>query len=57
MLTYRDRTFCNNKNCIKECNRKLTDKILKEAAECGMYVAVAVFDCSTNEVNNENKTI
>lgn len=51
MLTYRDRTFCINKECKKECNRRLTEQIEKEASEFGMYVAVANFNC---EVDNDS---
>lgn len=47
MITYRDMTFCNNKECKKtNCPRMLTDEIIKQANEFGLpYLSVADFDC------------
>lgn len=46
MITYRDMTFCVNKNCKKRCCRYLTEEIEKEAKEAGMLLAVAEMICT-----------
>ena len=52
MITYRDMTFCDNKNCKKDCYRKLTKEVCKKANEFGLPISVAIFDC--DEEDNEN---
>lgn len=51
MITYKDMTFCVNKLCRKDCNRRLTPEINKEAEENGLWLAVAVFDCEEENAN------
>lgn len=51
MITYRDMTFCVNKECTKECKRRLTPQIEKEAEQFGLPLAIAEFMC-----NKEDKT-
>jgi hypothetical protein len=47
MLTYRDRTYCNNKKCERtECPRRLTEEVCKAAEKAGMYVGVTTYDCT-----------
>ena len=49
MFTYRDRTYCVNKNCEKECSRRLTKEIEEQADLLGMPLAVAIYDCAEVE--------
>lgn len=49
MFTYRDRTFCVNKECKKECLRRLTPKIEEDARLSGMPLAVAEYQCGKEE--------
>lgn len=44
-LIYRDRTFCTNRECKKECNRRLTCEIEETAKQFGLPLAVASFIC------------
>ena len=45
MITYRDRTFCSNRDCKKECFRKLTPEIEKAAEQYGLPIAMSEFIC------------
>lgn len=45
MITYRDRTFCSNRDCKKECFRKLTPEIEKAAELHGLPIAMSEFIC------------
>lgn len=45
MITYRDRTFCVNKECKKGCFRKLTPEIERAAEAFGLPIAVSEFIC------------
>lgn len=49
MFTYRDRTFCVNKECKKECLRRLTPKIEEDARLAGMPLAVAEYQCGKED--------
>ena len=52
MFTYRDRTYCVNKQCNKKCSLRLTPEIeLRAELEC-MPLAVAQYDCD-KEVDYE----
>lgn len=31
MMCFKDMTFCDNKECVAKCDRRLTDKILEAA--------------------------
>ena len=44
-LIYKDITFCTNKECKKECDRRLTCKIEEAAKQFGLPLAVASFIC------------
>ena len=39
MLCYRDRTFCKYVECINDCERKLTDEIIKKAEKLGLPIS------------------
>lgn len=52
MFTYRDMTFCNNRNCKKRCSRKLTKKIRKDAEALGMPIAIANYNCEDKDESN-----
>lgn len=50
MWTYRDRTFCANKNCPnKQCYRRLTDEIKKLSKTYRIPVAYSYFKCEEKE--------
>ena len=49
MFTYRDRTYCVNKECKKECSTRLTPEIEENARLAGMPLAVAEYDCGKEE--------
>ena len=49
MITYRDRTYCVNKECKKECSTRLTPEIEENARLAGMPLAVAEYDCGKEE--------
>lgn len=55
MFTYKDRTFCVNKDCKKVCRDRLTSKIEREAEACGMPIAYAHYECD-KEKDNEKDT-
>lgn len=44
MITYRDRTFCNNTLCTNlNCDRRVTDKLFAEAEEFGLHLSISDF--------------
>lgn len=45
MITYRDRTFCSNRECKRDCFRKLTPEIERAAEAFGLPIAVSEFIC------------
>ena len=45
MLTYKDRTFCINEECVKKCYRYLTYEIQEQARRFGLPLSVASFIC------------
>lgn len=45
MITYRDRTFCSNRECKRDCYRKLTPAIERAAEQYGLPIAVSDFIC------------
>lgn len=53
MITYRDMTFCVNKECIKECKRRLTPQIEEEAKQFGLPLALAEFTCNKEDRNKD----
>lgn len=46
MITYKDKTFCVNKNCKNRCSRYLTEEIEKEAKKFGLPLAVTEMICT-----------
>lgn len=53
-ITYRDKTFCINKECIKECQDRLTPEIIKAAKEWwgkdDPPIAMADYDCDRKDL-------
>lgn len=45
MITYRDMTFCVNKNCKKRCSKYLTPEIEQAAIESALPISVAEMIC------------
>lgn len=44
MITYRDRTFCNNTLCTNlNCDRRVTNKLFAEAEEFGLPLSISDF--------------
>lgn len=41
MICYKDRTFCNSKKHKKTCKIRVTEKLIAEAKEFGLPLAVA----------------
>lgn len=50
MICYKDMTFCANRNCEKDCKRKITEKVIQESNLYNLNLSVAGFVC--NEENN-----
>lgn len=48
MITYKDKTFCNNEKCSIKCDRRLTEEIIAEANSIGLPISVADFNCEEN---------
>lgn len=46
MITYKDKTFCVNKNCKNRCSRYLTEEIEKEAKQFGLPLVVTEMICT-----------
>lgn len=44
-MYYKDITWCVNKQCTKECDRRYTEEVAQEAKECGYLVCVSDFNC------------
>lgn len=43
MMCFRDRTYCNSKNCNNECGRQLTQEVWDSAEKSGLPVAYSYF--------------
>lgn len=55
MINYQDKTFCLNTVCKKECNRRMTLKILKEANKLGLPVSQSYLVCDEDACTHEWK--
>lgn len=55
MLCYKDISFCNCKNCISDCDIKLSEKIFEEAKKAELYVSVT--DKSSHCKNYKERSI
>lgn len=49
MYTYRDMTFCINKDCEKECSRRLTPEIILQARKYKVAISYADFKCEDKD--------
>lgn len=45
MISYRDTTFCVNKQCKNRCHKFLTTEIMTAAKSYGLPIAVSEFIC------------
>ena len=51
MPYYMDKTFCVNKDCKKECNKRLTPEIEQKAKLGKWWLVVADYNCKDKETN------
>lgn len=49
MITFTDRTYCSSKTHKPDCDRQVTEQLIKEAEKLGLPIATADFCGETGE--------